>query len=131
MVREIFVLFHQTIKGPWVTFTEYPEIELDTLFAHFQELDFKCDHSVELHKKMFEFTISKNYSNWMHCIRGPIFKKYSTFEERIRHPPIEVPRSTWKLIVQKWMNPKWQVSTYNVLLVYIQRCWLTFIWLSM
>jgi hypothetical protein len=59
---------------------------------------------------MFEFAISKNYSNWMLRIRRPIFEKYSTFEERVRHPPSEVPRSTWKLMVQKWMTPKWQVN---------------------
>jgi hypothetical protein len=103
-----------------VTFTEYPESELDTLFARFQELDFKCDHPVDLHRKMFEFTISKNYSNWMHRIRGPIFKKYLTFEERVRNPPTEVPRSIWKLMVQKWMTPKWQVSTYNMLILHNQ-----------
>ena len=29
------------------------------------------------------------------------------------------------------MTPKWQVSTYKILIVHTQRCWLIFKWLSM
>lgn len=112
VTREISVLFHREITGPWITFSEYPQSELDTLYARFQEIDFKCNHSGELHRRAFKLVVSSNYSTWMYRLRNPIFKKYATQEERAKHPPKEIAEPVWRLMVEKWSQPDWQVSRH-------------------
>ena len=37
--REITILFHQKLNGAWTTFTEYPNSELETLYAQYSHTE--------------------------------------------------------------------------------------------
>ena len=51
--REITILFHQKLNGAWTTFTEYPNSELETLYARYRAQRFKHKQPDEEVKKAF------------------------------------------------------------------------------
>ena len=72
--REITILFHQKLNGAWTTFTEYPNSELETLYARYRAQRFKHKQPDEEVKKAFVESVKHRYSDWMFRIRNPIFR---------------------------------------------------------
>lgn len=108
-VSEIHVLFHQKINGAWISYSEYPKSELDTLFARYLAVGFSHRQTEEEVKQAFENSVRYRYADWMLRIRKPIFKKHQTREARYKNPPSFIPINVWKEMVDKWMGANWQV----------------------
>ena len=50
--REITILFHQKLNGAWTNFTEYPNFELETLYAQYS------------HTELNALSISRQMRKW-------------------------------------------------------------------
>ena len=112
--REITILFHQKLNGAWTTFTEYPNFELETLYARYRAQRFKHKQPDEEVKKAFIESVKHRYSDWMFRIRNPIFQKYEAKEDRYKNGPSFIPTPFWKEMVDKWMKGDWGVSINEI-----------------
>ena len=61
--REITILFHQKLNGAWTTFTEYPNSELEILYARYRAQRFKHKQPYEEGKKAFIELVKHRYSD--------------------------------------------------------------------
>ena len=61
--REITILFHQKLNGAWTTFTEYPNSELEILYARYRAQHFKHKQPYEEGKKAFIESVKHRYSD--------------------------------------------------------------------
>ena len=96
--------FHQKLNGAWTTFTEYPNSKLETLYARYKAQRFKNKQPNEEVKKAFVEPVKHRYSDWMFCIRNPIFQKYKKKEDLYKNGPSFIPTPFWKEMVDKWME---------------------------
>ena len=85
--RVITILFHHKLNGAWTTFTEYPNSELETLYARYRAQRFKHKQLDEEVKKAFVESVKHRYSDWMFRIRNPIFQKYKEKEDHYKNGP--------------------------------------------
>ncbi|KAK9989296.1 hypothetical protein SO802_029535 [Lithocarpus litseifolius] len=106
--REITILFHQKLNGAWTSFTEYPNSELETLYARYRAQRFKHKQPDEEVKKAFVESVKHRYSDWMFHIRNPIFQKYEKKEDCYKNGPSFIPTPFWKEMVDKWMAGDWR-----------------------
>ncbi|KAL0014014.1 hypothetical protein SO802_001083 [Lithocarpus litseifolius] len=105
--REITILFLQKLNGAWTTFTEYPNSELETLYARYRAQRSKHKQPDEEVKKAFVESVEHHYSDWMFRIRNPIFQKYEKKEDPYKNGPSFIPTPFWKEMVDKWMVGDW------------------------
>ncbi|KAL0017281.1 hypothetical protein SO802_004350 [Lithocarpus litseifolius] len=82
---EITILFHKKLNGAWTTFTEYPNSELETLYAQYRAQRFK-------HKQ-------------------PDEEKYEKKEDRYKNGPSFIPTPFWKEMGDKWMAGDWEETS--------------------
>ncbi|KAK2641100.1 hypothetical protein Ddye_022863 [Dipteronia dyeriana] len=101
------VLFKQSIKGPWVTYTEYPKEELDTLYARFKS-NFNYTCSEEVLRAAFNEHVRIRYPEWMSSIRQSVFKEFKTIAERYTNYPYHILVAAWSTMVDTWLSKKWK-----------------------
>ncbi|KAL0011767.1 hypothetical protein SO802_006875 [Lithocarpus litseifolius] len=99
--------FSPKLNGAWTTFVEYPNSELETLYARYRAQRFKHKQPDEEVKKAFVESVKHRYSDWMFRIRNPIFQKYEKKEDRYKNGHSFIPNPFWKEMVDKWMAGEW------------------------
>ncbi|KAK2645091.1 hypothetical protein Ddye_020286 [Dipteronia dyeriana] len=101
------VLFKQSIKGPWVTYAEYPKEESDTLYARFKSnFNYTCFEDVL--RAAFNEHVRIRYPEWMSSIRQSVFKEFKTTAERYTNGSDHIPAAAWSTMVDTWLSKKWQ-----------------------
>ncbi|CAN6707543.1 unnamed protein product [Malus baccata var. baccata] len=106
--RTIGVLFNQVIKGPWITFKDYPKEQIDELYDRFKGTGYTYTCSEEEMRAAFELHIKTRYADWMSTLRNSVFHKYKTTGERYINCPSNVSKDVWCKMVEKWEKPEWE-----------------------
>ncbi|KAK3222386.1 hypothetical protein Dsin_009411 [Dipteronia sinensis] len=96
-IRNLGVLFKQSIKCPWVTYIEYPKEDLDTLYARFKS-NFNYTCSEEVLRAAFNEHVRIRYPEWMLSIRQSVFKEFKTNAKRYTNGPDHILVTTWKKV---------------------------------
>ncbi|KAK3229380.1 hypothetical protein Dsin_001261 [Dipteronia sinensis] len=97
------VFSKQSIKGPWLTYTEYPKEELDILYARFKS-NFNYTCSKEVLRAAFNEHVRIGYPEWMSSIRQSVFKEFKTTAERYTNGPDHIPVAAWSTMVDTWLS---------------------------
>ncbi|KAK3219106.1 hypothetical protein Dsin_013076 [Dipteronia sinensis] len=103
----------QSIKGPWVTYIEYPKEELDTLYARFKS-NFNYTCSEEVLRTAFNEHVRIEYPEWMSSIRQSVFKEFKT-AERYTKGPDHIHVAAWSTMVDIWLSKEWLFLAIQVL----------------
>ncbi|CAN1236934.1 hypothetical protein LINGRAPRIM_LOCUS1784 [Linum grandiflorum] len=107
VVREITILFNHNINGPWTTYSQYPEDELNALYARFKDAGFECSLPENEIEKAVKDYVKFRFSDWMYTLRHGVFSKYKSLKDRYEHPPENITPTIWRQMVDKWSTDKW------------------------
>ncbi|CAN0859942.1 hypothetical protein LINGRAHAP2_LOCUS7802, partial [Linum grandiflorum] len=107
VVREITILFNQNINGPWTTYSQYPEDELNALYARFKDAGFECSLPENEIEKAVKDYVKFRFSDWMYTLRHGVFSKYKSLKDRYEHLPENITPTIWRQMVDKWSTDKW------------------------
>ncbi|XP_061993046.1 uncharacterized protein LOC133710920 isoform X2 [Rosa rugosa] len=107
-LRSIWPLFKSELQGPYITWAQYPQDQLDKLFELWKNKNFKFDCSEEELKDVFTEHIKTRYSDWMSEIRNSVFRKHKTAAARYANTPSYLKPEIWTPIVDEWLKETWQ-----------------------
>lgn len=120
-VRSIGPLFKSELKGPFITWSEYPANHLDLLYKRWINFNFKFSCPEEQVRAAFNLHVKRRYNDWMSEIRNSVFKIHHTAAARYANHPSFLNPEIWIKMVDKWLKDEWQVinlSTNNIYLNY-------------
>jgi hypothetical protein len=126
VARSIYPLFKSELRGPFITWKEYPADQLDLLYKRWKNYNFKFTCPEEQVKAAFELHIQRRYNDWMSEIRNSVFKKHKSAAARYANNPSWLKPEIWTLMVDKWLGGKWQVSNLSKKIKYFH-CFLFYV----